>query len=195
MTPEQAKLVADSFSQLETRLPELGAAVYDKLFSAAPDTRAMFKGDMHLQHRKLVGVIVEFVKLKGRSQHFLPVTGSGGTAVIPGINRLRSGHAAAGVKTGHYAVMRNAILSALAAVLGEGFDNRAADAWGAAFDTLAETLQKPESATPEERKLLSSMFGRKFETAKVHETDGGGVPSADDFFDRKFSSEATHAKA
>ncbi len=185
MTPEQAKLVADSFSQLEPRLPELGAAVYDKLFYVAPDTRAMFKGDMHLQHRKLVSVIVEFVKLKGRSQHFLPATGSGGAAVVPGINRLRSGHVAAGVKAEHYAFMRKAILNSLAAVLGEGFDGRAAEAWGAAFDTLAETLQKPESATPDERKLLSSMFGRKFESAKI---DGTGGPSADDFFDRKFDS-------
>jgi hemoglobin-like flavoprotein len=188
MTPEQAKLVADSFTQLEARLPELGAAVYEKLFDIAPDTRAMFKGDMHLQHRKLVGVIVEFVKLRRRSQHFLPVTGSGGAAVVPGANRLRAGHTAAGVKPGHYAFMRTAILSSLAAVLGEGFDGRAADAWGAAFDTLAETLQKPESATPEERKLLSSMFGRKFESAKVNEAGANDGPSADEFFDRRYGS-------
>ena len=44
MTPEQAKLVADSFSELEDRLPELGAAVYDRLFYVAPETRSMFKG-------------------------------------------------------------------------------------------------------------------------------------------------------
>ena len=185
MTPEQAKLVADSFSKLETRLPELGAAVYEKLFDTAPETRAMFKGDMHLQHRKLVSVIVEFVQLKRRSQHFLPATGSGGVAVVPGINRLRSGHDSAGVKAEHYAFMRNAILNALKLVLGEEFDGRAADAWGAAFDTLAETLQKPESATPDERKLLSSMFGRKFESPGIREAGGHGGVSADDFFDRK----------
>ena len=39
MTPEQAKLVADSFSQLERRLPELGAAVYERLFYIAPETQ------------------------------------------------------------------------------------------------------------------------------------------------------------
>ncbi|MGO9484952.1 MAG: globin domain-containing protein [Rhodomicrobium sp.] len=185
MTPNQAKTVAESFSQLESRLPELGAAVYDRLFYVAPETRSMFKGDMRDQHRKLVNVIVEFVKLRGRSQHFLPVTGASGSAVVPGLNRLRSGHTAAGVKTEHYAMMRKAILASLAAMLGEKFDQKAADAWGAAFDMLAETMQKPESATPEEAKLLSTMFDRKFEGAKPGEPAGKRGPSADDFFERK----------
>jgi nitric oxide dioxygenase len=185
MTPEQAKLVADSFAELESRLPQLGAEVYDRLFYVAPDTRSMFKGDMHDQHRKLVNVIVEFVKLRRRSQHFLPVTGSSGSAVVPGLNRLRSGHTAAGVKMEHYALMRKAILNSLGAMLGDKFDAKAADAWGAAFDMLAQTMQKPESATPEEAKLLSSMFGRKFESAKADDAAGKGTPSLDAFFDRK----------
>jgi hemoglobin-like flavoprotein len=185
MTPEQARIVADSFSHLEGRLPELGAAVYDRIFAAAPELRAMFKGDMRDQHKKLVNVIVEFVKLKRRSQHFLPVTGTAGSAVVPGINRLRTGHVSAGVKSEHYALMRRAILNSLAAILGERFNNRVADAWGAAFDMLAETLQKPESATPEEAKLLSSMFGRKFESARKGEIGGKGNVSPEDFFNRK----------
>jgi hemoglobin-like flavoprotein len=187
MTPEQAKIVADSFSKFESRLPELGAAVYDTLFHAAPETRAMFKGDMDLQHRKLVSVIGEFANLRRRSQHFLPVTGNGGVAVVPGIDRLRSGHASAGVKTGHYTLMRNAILKALKGVLGAEFDGRMEEAWGAAFDTLAGTLQRPESVTPDERKLLSSMFGRKFENPGIDDTGAHGSASADAFFDGKAS--------
>ena len=185
MTPEQAKLVADSFSQLENRLPELGAAVYERLFDIAPETRAMFRGDIQAQHRKLVAILIEFVQLRRRSQHFLPATGTGGGAVVPGINRLRTGHMSAGVKIEHYAFMRKAILDSLAAILGEKFDDRTAEAWGAAFDTLAETMQKPESATPEEVKLLSSMFGRKFESAKASEAAGNSTPSLDDFFEPK----------
>jgi len=188
MTPDQAKIVADSFSKLESRLPELGAAVYDRLFDVAPETRAMFKGDIRAQHSKLVNIIVEFVKIRSRSQHFLPVTGSSGGAVVPGINRLRSGHEAAGVKVEHYALMRKAILNSLAAMLGDRFDNKAAEAWGAAFDMLAETMQKPESATPEEAKLLSSMFGRKFEKAKADEAAGKGGASLDAFFESKWDS-------
>ena len=71
-------------------------------------------------------------------------------------------------------------------MLGDRFDNKAAEAWGAAFDMLAETMQKPESATPEEAKLLSSMFGRKYESAKADEAAGkAGGGSLDAFFERK----------
>jgi hypothetical protein len=81
--------------------------------------------------------------------------------------------------------MRKAILDSLAAMLGDRFDNKAAEAWGAAFDMLAETMQKPESATPEEAKLLSSMFGRKFENAQADEAAGKGGASLDAFFESK----------
>jgi hemoglobin-like flavoprotein len=181
MTPEQAKLVADSFSQLEARLPELGAAVYDALFQIAPDTRAMFKGDMASQHNKLVNVLVEFAKFRKRSQHFLPATAHGGEAVVPGIEGLRSAHRAAGVQPEHYALMRQAILSSVAAMLGNNLDERAAEAWGAAFDVLAETMQKPESAIPEEV-TVSSMFRRRLESASSNEAGG---PTLDDFFEKK----------
>ncbi len=182
MTPEQAKLVADSFTQLEARLPELGAAAYSALFNIAPETRAMFKGDMASQHNKLVNVLVEFVKLRRRSQHFLPATAHGGEAVVPGIDRLRSGHRVAGVQPQHYGLMRQSILNSVGAMLGDKFGERAAEAWGAAFDTLAETMQKPESATPEEIKLLSSMFGRKLENTSS--SDAGGA-TLDEFFEKK----------
>jgi hemoglobin-like flavoprotein len=181
MTPEQAKLVADSFIRLEARLPELGAAVYDTLFTIAPDTRAMFKGDMAAQHKKLVNVLVEFAKLRRRSKHFLPATAHGGEAVVPGVNRMRSSHATAGVKPEHYALMRHAILCSVAAMLAGSFDEPAAEAWGAAFDTLAEAMQRPETATPEEVQLLSTMFGRRLE-------QNSGAPAGaaiDEFFDNK----------
>jgi hemoglobin-like flavoprotein len=182
MTPEQARLVAESFKELEPRIPELGSAVYDVLFSIAPDTRAMFRGDMAVQHRKLVNVLGEFAMLRKRSQHFLPATGHGGDAVVPGIDRLRAGHKAAGVQARHYALMRQALLTSVAAMLGDKLDERTAEAWGAAFDTLAETMQKPESATPAEINLLSSMFGRKFSDADQDKPAGGSEGTLDDFF-------------
>lgn len=183
MTPHQARLVADSFARLESRLPELGAAVYDRLFHMAPETRAMFKGDMARQHQKLVAVLVEFVKLRRRSQHFLPVTDHGSEAVVPGVRHLRSCHVANGVKGEHYALMRRAILNSVAAMLGGEFDETAAEAWAAAFDMLAETIQKPDSATAEEVKLLSSMFARRFPDENA--AGGNGAPSIDDFFESK----------
>ena len=185
MTPEQARLVAESFKQLESRVPELGAAVYDTLFEIAPETRTLFKGDMAVQHAKFLNILGEFVNLRRRSLHFLPVTDQGGEAVVPGIDRLRSGHKAAGIKKEHYVLMRRALLSSLAAMLGDRLDERTAEAWGAAFDTLAETMQKAENARPAEVQLLSSMFGRRFSDPSPGKPAGDGAGSLDDFFKDK----------
>ncbi|MGP0042663.1 MAG: globin domain-containing protein, partial [Rhodomicrobium sp.] len=98
------------------------------------------------------------------------------------IERLRAGHRVAGVQPQHYGLMRQAILNSVGTMLGDKFDERTAEAWGAAFDTLAETMQKPESATPEEIKLLSSMFGRKLENTS---SSNAGGATLDEFFDKK----------
>ena len=39
MTPKQTRVLAESFKKLENRLPELGAAVYAKLFELSPESR------------------------------------------------------------------------------------------------------------------------------------------------------------
>lgn len=183
MTPEQAKLVANSFARLEPRLDEFGTEVFDTLFAIAPETRALFKGDMAAQQKKLVTILMEFVKLRQRSQHFLPVTGHGGEAVVPGIDRVRARHEEVGVKDEYFGFMRRAVLHSLAAMLGRDFDERAAEAWGAAFDMLAETIQRPRSTAAQEGKLLSSISGRRFEENSSAPAGGGSAP--DDFFDKK----------
>ena len=50
-----------------------------------PNSRRLFKGDMEEQKLKLARVFAEFIRVKTRSQHFLPVTKKGGEAVIPGV--------------------------------------------------------------------------------------------------------------
>ena len=162
---------------------ELGSAVYKRLFETDPEARALFKGDMSAQHRKLVAVFDELAKLQRRSQHFLPATRAGGHAVVPGASRLRSCHNAAGVGGKHYAHMRAAIISSLASMLGEKFDRTAAEAWGAAFDVLAEAIQRNGQAAPAELTLLPGLLDRKFQE---NGEDGGGGPGLrtdlDDFF-------------
>ncbi len=44
MTPEQTRILAESFKKVEGRLPELGRAVYAKLFEISPESRPLFKG-------------------------------------------------------------------------------------------------------------------------------------------------------
>jgi len=167
MTPEQTRLLAESFSKLEGRLPELGAAVYAKLFEIAPDARPMFKGNMDEQNAKLAKVFAEFVRVQTRSKHFLPVTQQGGEAVIPGVGELGSRHEQTyKVEPRHYAAMREALLNALHSLLGESFNEDIAVAWGEAF-TMLSTAMQTRAGQNVEGQAFARLLGERAQ-------DGGG---------------------
>ena len=137
MTPEQTRLLAESFSKLENRLYDLGSLVYQKLFEIDPNSRRLFKGDMEEQKLKLARVFAEFIRVKTRSQHFLPVTKKGGEAVIPGVGSLGERHDANyGVGCKHYIYMREALLYAISTLLGKENNDEIGQAWAETFDML-----------------------------------------------------------
>ncbi len=179
MTPAQTRLLAETFAKLENRLPELGAAVYEKLFEISPDSRPLFKGNMDEQNAKLAKVFAEFVRVKSRSKHFLPVTQQGGEAVIPGVGPLGSRHEQSyGVEARHYSFMRTALLHALERLLGKDYNEEVAAAWGETFDMLAEAMQKHAGQNPEAQ-AFARLFGGRTGEAGAAET------LADRFFDTK----------
>lgn len=142
MMLEQSRTLGESFKKLEGRLPELSAAVHAKLFELSPDSHLLFEGDMEEQNAKLTAVLAEVIRVKTRSKHLLPVTKSGGEAIIPGISLLGSRHGRHGVEAKHYRYMREALLRALEELLGKDFNAEVAAAWGETFDMLAEAMQK-----------------------------------------------------
>jgi hemoglobin-like flavoprotein len=158
MTPQQTKLVAESFESIKPRLPEIGAMLYAKLFEIAPDTRALFKGDMKEQEGKLMLLFSEFVRVRTRSQHFLPVTGDRGHAVIPGIGALHHRHVGYGVRDEHYAQMRQAMMWALSQALKDDFPPEVLEAWSAMFDMMAKSLR---AAAPREEISPASALGAR----------------------------------
>ncbi len=150
MTPEQTRLLAESFAKLENRLYDLGSLVYQKLFDIDPNSRRLFKGDMEEQKLKLARVFAEFIRVKTRSQHFLPVTKKGGEAVIPGVGSLGERHEANyGVGCKHYVYMREALLYAIATLLGREYNDEIGRAWAETFDMLSEAMQKHAGENPE----------------------------------------------
>jgi hemoglobin-like flavoprotein len=168
MTPGQMRLLAESCRKLDDRLPELGEAVYTKLIEISPETRALFKGDMQKQYVKLGKTLAEFARVKTRSQHFLPVTGKGGEAVIPGVSALGIRHETEyGVRPEHYDFMREALLHALARLLGKDFNEEIAVAWGETFDMIAEAMQKHAGGTRE-----TEAFARLFSGKPAGLADG-----------------------
>ena len=179
MTPEQTRLLAESFSKLENRLYDLGSLVYQKLFEIDPNSRRLFKGDMEEQKLKLARVFVEFVRVKTRSQHFLPVTKKGGEAVIPGVGALGERHEATyqiGCK--HYIYMREALLYAISTMLGREYNDEIGRAWAETFDMLSEAMQKHVGGNPE-----AVAFARLFHRRGADQGAPQQQSSADSYFD------------
>jgi hemoglobin-like flavoprotein len=184
MTPEQTRILGESFEKLRGRLPELAAAVYAKLFEISPESRRLFPNDMEAQNAKLAKVFAELVRVKTRSKHFLPVTKSGGEAVIPGVGQLGERHKESrGVEARHYGYMRTALLHAIEKLLGKDFNERVAAAWGEAFDMLSEAMVKHSGGTPEVEAFERIFSGKS-----------AGVTGAEEFSDRFFNAEVGQAE-
>lgn len=143
MTPSQIRLVRNSFNKIEPIATQIGAAFYNKLFQTAPETRALFKGDMAHQHAKFMSVVNELVSLHLRSLISLPVTLlNNSEAAMPAIHALGQRHAHWGVSPVHFELMRNALIETLSEVLGEDFNQQTREAWQAAFDLMANVMKK-----------------------------------------------------
>lgn len=142
MTPAQIRIVQRTFAQLEYNATDFSAIFYDRLFTLAPETRALFRSDLKAQHAKFMKVVAEVVKLHLRALISLPVTSKAGTqSAIPGADWAGQMHYAYGVKMEHYDVMKQALLWALEQSLGRDFNQDAADAWSSAYDILADAMR------------------------------------------------------
>ena len=149
MTPQQSRLLAQSYAKLENRLYELGSAIFERLFEIDPSSRPLFKGNMDEQKLKLARLFGEFIRVRARSQHFLPVTGKAGQVVIPGIGSLGARHEMVyGVRPEQYAHMREAVLYAIRRLLGHEYNEEIGQAWSEIFDMLAHAMQEHAGGNP-----------------------------------------------
>src|ERR1700750_2720830 len=57
MTPDQIKLVQESFAKVAPISEQAAQIFYDRLFETAPSVRAMFPNDMTEQRRKLMATL------------------------------------------------------------------------------------------------------------------------------------------
>ena len=129
MTPEELQLVQQSFELALGDADALAVAFYDHLWSIAPETRAMFPEDMAAQRQKLLDELTAIVAAVGHLDQLVARTGA-----------LGARHVEYGVEPYHYELVGEALLSALADVLGDGWDARTEDAWRYAYDLVAETM-------------------------------------------------------
>jgi hemoglobin-like flavoprotein len=130
MNQKQIELVQSSFAEV---LPIAGTAAglfYDRLFELDPSLRALFRGDMTEQGKKLMDMIaVVVVNLRHLER------------IVPGVRALGARHAGYGVQDEHYDTVGAALLWTLEQGLGELFTDQVRDAWAAAYTLLAETMK------------------------------------------------------
>ena len=129
MTPQQVGEVQASFAKVAPIADQAAALFYGRLFETAPETRALFSGDMAAQGQKLMAAIATVVNNLGEIE-----------AVIPAVQELAKRHLAYGVRPEHYEVVGAALLWTLERGLGDGFTPEVGAAWAAAYGALSEVM-------------------------------------------------------
>lgn len=126
MTPDQVKLVQQSFSKVAPIADQAAVIFYDRLFEVAPGVKAMFPADMTEQRKKLMATLA--VVVNGLSDI---------ESVLPAASALAIRHVSYGARPEHYPVVGGALLWTLEKGLGAAWTPEVAAAWTAAFGTLS----------------------------------------------------------
>jgi hemoglobin-like flavoprotein len=135
MTPEQIALVQTSFASVAPEADHAGELFYRRLFEILPDSRPMFKPEMHDQQRMMMTTLATVVTGLDRFDE-----------IRPAVEMLARRHVAYGVADAHYAPVGEALIWALEQKLGDDFTPAARAAWVAAYGLVADTMKAAVAA-------------------------------------------------
>jgi len=126
MTPDQVKLVQDSFAKVAPISGKAAELFYGRPFEIAPQVRAMFPDDMTEQRKNLMATLA--VMVNGLTD--LPT-------ILPAASALAKRHVSYGAQAAHYPVVGEALLWTLEKGLGPSWTPEVAAAWTQAYATLS----------------------------------------------------------
>jgi hemoglobin-like flavoprotein len=129
MTPDQVKLVQQSFAEVAPIADPAAGMFYERLFTIAPAVKPLFHGDMAEQRRKLMATLAVVVGGLGNIE-----------TVLPAASALAKRHVDWGVKPEHYDQVGAALLWTLERGLGDKWTADLAAAWSAAYGTLSRFM-------------------------------------------------------
>jgi nitric oxide dioxygenase len=129
MTPDQVKLVQDSFAKVGPISEKAAELFYGRLFEIAPQVRAMFPDDMSEQRKKLMATLAIVVQGLNNLD-----------TILPAASALAKRHVSYGAEAAHYPVVGQALLWTLEQGLGPSWTPEVAAAWTGAFTTLSEFM-------------------------------------------------------
>jgi len=130
MTTRQIELIETSFAQVKPIAETAAELFYNRLFELDPSLRALFRGDMKEQGRKLMGMLALVVAGLRQLDRF-----------VPAIEDMGRRHSNYGVQDEHYQTVGAALLWTLGAGLGDGFTAEVEDAWTVAYTLLASVMR------------------------------------------------------
>lgn len=130
MTPDQVRLVQESFAKVVPIAGTAATLFYDRLFALDPAVRSLFgQADMAVQGQKLMAALGEVVGALRAPE-----------TVMPEIRALGARHAGYGVQAAHYATVGAALLWTLEQGLGEAFTPETREAWATAYGVVSGAM-------------------------------------------------------
>lgn len=137
MTPEQVKLVQDSFRKVVPIADKAADLFYDRLFAIAPEVRPLFPDDLSEQKKKLMQILGTAVNNLHQVQ-----------TILPAVEDLGRRHVAYGVTDKHYEPVGAALLWTLEQGLGAAFTPPVKAAWTETYVTVAGVMKKAAADVP-----------------------------------------------
>jgi hemoglobin-like flavoprotein len=128
LSSKQRRLVRESFESAKEYETSILILFYGRLFETAPETRALFKIEIHEQAKKLMDTLGIVIDAIDRFEEMLPY-----------LAELGRKHAAYGVQPYQYERLRTALLWALGQALGLEFNSETRAAW----DRLLAAISAP----------------------------------------------------
>lgn len=134
-------LLAMSFARVSANKHDAATIFYARLFTTAPQLRAMFHGDLEEQKQKLIvslAQIVDFYRVGVDPERYL--------------GRLGREHRGNGVQKSHFEAVGDALIFTLAQILRDDFTSEIRSAWIAAYTEVSSSMLRgmgvPAKAAP-----------------------------------------------
>lgn len=131
LTPQQIELVKSTWGMVVPIADKAAELFYGRLFELEPEYKALFKGDMTEQGKKLMKTINIAVEALDDVE-----------PLIPTLKQMGADHAGYGVKERDYNVVGAALLWTLEQGLGDAFTDEVKNAWGAVYEVLATVMKQ-----------------------------------------------------
>lgn len=129
MTHDDIGRVQESFALVLPTAAEAARTFYDRLFALAPETRALFHGQLDEQGRKLFLTLATVVDALDQLDRVVPVA-----------QALAVRHVGYGVVEQHYATVGTALIETLRDALGARFTASTEKAWISAYSILSGVM-------------------------------------------------------